>query len=312
MRKIKKAMKKKIKEDSTPGVALGTTIIIIVMALVFGALFVFMYSKDMLFLPSFVEELFGLDEKENELPWDIGALLEIVKSGKDDSPESVVLDVSYESLRDAFLCEKEADGLFLNSRITYYSDGDSVWHNVKYYRHGEKFRAEIFPSDSDSIPSIIKAANEEQIKYTDVASNVSSVIMRADGISSENEAGIPSVDDLLSVVALFPKKEEDNSGLSNISTNDYTPEISDVEDDNSTISDCSLKLVHLGDDNVYYIGYTNSESQIREEYYVLLEYRIIIFSTAKNADGDFIYSYEVTDFSTDSEIYNQDSLYEIS
>lgn len=304
-------MKKKIREDGTQSVALGTAIIVIVMIIFFGSVFGIMYSKNMLFLPSFIEDIFGLNKKSNEVPWDLDSLTEIIKSGKDENPETIVLDVSYDSLVKALLTEKEAEGLYLNSRITYYSDSAPVSHNVEFYRYGEQFRAEIYSKDNLGEPSTLKISDGNKLKFTDTVLNESVTIALAQDINGENEAGIPSVETVIDAVKVFPKNENISSQTSNKFDNVPLPEVLPDSDNSTAISNCTLKLVRLGNDNVYYVAFTNNDTMIREEYYILLEYRTIIFSTTKTLEGEYLYSYEVTKFSTDSKDYSDESLYSI-
>lgn len=284
-------MKRKKNEDGSQSVALGTIIIVLVLVLLFGLAFGFMHSLDMLFVGDFFEDLFGIGGKNNELPWDLGALSEIVQSGKDEEKEGIVLDVTYDVIREALLTESDSEGLHLNSKIRYYDGEEFSELKLSYYRYKDKFRTESFSTIDSEAADMIKVANSGKITLLDVLSGQSVTYPKPAEISSENEAGIPAIIDLLAAIRMFPSEDG--------------PE-------NSPLTDCVLQLVRYGESNVYYVAFTNSKTELREEYYVALDYRIIISSTTKTADGETIYSYEVTSLSTDPAIYSDESLYEIT
>lgn len=298
-------MKKKLNDDSR-GVAVGTAIIIVVMVIVFGTVFYWMWSMDMLFLPSFVEEWIGLDDDSDELPWDLGTLSALVKSGKDADGETVTFDITYENLRSALLAEEPCEGIYLSAKVNYYADGEPSTRRIVYYRDGERFRVELYPierADEMTAPGLetLKVADSDTLFVYDRASGESRLLARDGKISSESEAGIPSVNALLEAVAAFPE-------------NDTT--IADENADSDTaetgnITDTVIKLVRTDEGNVYYIAYTYADLALREEYYVSLDYRMII-SMVSRQNGTAIYSYTMTSFSVDPEDYTDNSLYEMS
>ena len=137
-----------------------------------------------------------------------------------------------------------------------------------------------------------KIADEKTVYLLDYPSGTSTLIPRNDNIVPENEAGIPSVDYLLSVVSEFPKTET-------------------AEGTASYITDTVIKLLQTDSENVYYVSYTDTEHDTTEEYYISLEYRMIISATTKQG-GKTVYSYKTKSFSADPAIYTQDSLYSFS
>ncbi len=296
-------MKKKPKSENH-GILLGTVIIIVVMIIVFGAVFAWMYSMDMLFLPDFVEQLIGSKDDEDELPWDLGALSEIVKSGKNEQGEEISFDVTYESLREALLSEKPEDGAFITAVIQFYDGESPVSQNVTYARDGERFRVqlyEIMPQESTEAPAIksLTIADEKTVYFHDYSSGMSTTLPRNNSFAPENEAGIPSVDYLLDIVAQFPEYDvSDTSG---------EPQ----ETDDTRITDTAIKLLQTEDGNVYYVSYADSELDITEEYYVSLDHRMIISANTKQG-GKTVYSYKTKSFSADPAIYTQASLYTFS
>lgn len=285
-------------------IALGTTIIIIVLVIVFGAAFVWMYSTDMLFLPDFVEQMLGIGDDDDELPWDLGALSEIVKNGKDAEGEALTFEVTYENLLTALLSAEREEGVHLTAEIEYFVDDAPYSRKLIYSRDKNRFRVELFetlPSSStaESIRDTLKIGDENSLYVLDCESGESRVISRDGNIVPENEAGIPSVDALLDVVKTFPSAD----------LGEYVDEADSTEVIN--ITDTVIKLVRTESENVYYISYTYSDLDLTEEYYVSLMHRMIISATAKQG-GKTVYSYNTTSFSADPDEYGRDELYDFS
>ncbi len=296
-------MKNKPKNENH-NIALGTAIIIIVLVIVFGAAFVWMYSMDMLFLPDFIEQMLGIGDDGAELPWDLGALSEIVKNGKDAEGEALTFDVTYENLLTALLSAEREEGVHLTAEMQYFIDDESYSRKLTYTHDEDRFRIELFeilPSSSTAEPlrETLKIGDQSSLYVLDCSSGESRVISRDSDIAPENEAGIPSVDALLDVVKTFPNAEFSES---------------DSEADSEgivNITDSVIKLVRTESENVYYISYTYSDLDLTEEYYVSLMHRMIISATAKQS-GKTVYSYNTTSFSADPDVYGQDELYDFS
>ncbi len=291
-------------KNENHSILLGTVIIIVAMIIVFGGVFAWMYSRDMLFLPEFVEQILGLGKDDNELPWDLGALSEVLRNGKDEQGNTVAFDVTYENLREALLSEEPEKGVFLTAVMQFFDGDTPVWQNVTYSRDGERFRVqlyEIMPQENTESPEIksLTIADEKTVYILDYPSGKSTVIPRNNSIVPENEAGIPSVDYLLSVVSEFPQNVTDE------------PAEKPAEMGASGITDTAIKLLQTEDGKVYYVSYTDTEHDITEEYYISLEYRMIISATTKQG-GKTVYSYKTKSFSADPAIYTQASLYSFS
>ena len=289
-------MKKKPKNENH-NILLGTVIIIVAMIIIFGAVFAWMYSRDMLFLPEFVEQILGLNKDDDEMPWDLGALSEVLKNGKDEQGNTHTFDVTYENLREALLSEEPEKGVFMTAVIQFFDGDTPVSQNVTYARDGERFRVQLYDimqQENAESPAIktLTIADEKTVYLLDYPSGTSTLIPRNDNIVPENEAGIPSVDYLLSVVSEFPKTET-------------------AEGTASYITDTVIKLLQTDSENVYYVSYTDTEHDTTEEYYISLEYRMIISATTKQG-GKTVYSYKTKSFSADPAIYTQDSLYSFS
>lgn len=285
-------MKKKT-NDGTGNIARGTAIIIIAMVIVFGAVFAWMYSMDMLFLPSFVEDLIGKDD--GEPLWDLDALSSLVKSGKDEAGQGVTFDVTYENLRTALLESEPERGICFSANVSYYS-GDAYTRRVDYYRDGERFRIEIYEAKKGDVtpsvsPETVKISDGERMCVIDKASGASSIIAYAKEILPEEEAGIPSVEMLLEALEHFPSTEGEAM--------------------RSDITDTSLKLLRTDSGNVYYAAFTYGDIGLVEEYYVSLEHRIVISMTSTQ-NGALVYSYNVMSVFDEVSSYGADELYDIS
>ncbi len=283
-------MKNKLKGEGA-NVTLGTAIIVIVMVIVFGATFVWMHSVDLLFLPDFIENILGLDDADKEEMWDMSELSEILRSGKKNDTELVTFDVTPENLRAALLHEEPADGIYLSAEVTHYSDGVPSVRKIRYYRDGVRFRTELYVTGDSNTPELLKIADEDSITITDKATGESNTIARGVDIEPENEAMIPSVADLMAALEAFPTHESTS--------------------ESNNVSNCVIKLVETDDGNLYYVSFTYADLGITEEYYVSLDYKVVISMRTYMGDTP-IYSYDIVRMSLDREVYGEDSLYNVS
>ena len=282
--------------DGTGNIVRGTVIIIIAMVIVFGAVFAWMYSMDMLFLPSFIEDLIG---NNDEPSWDLGALSALVKNEKSEDGELLTFEVSYESLLSALLNSERAEGIYISADIKYYSASQEITRRVVYYRNGEKFRIESYAAVPESSTGVgafeaLKISDGNQICFLDNLSGEFSTITYDKKILPEEEAGIPSVDALLLALSEFPLSEG-----------------SAAEPGAMNVANTSLKLIRTELGNVYYVKFTYGDIGLTEEYYVSLEHRAVIGMTSTQ-NGKSVYSYSVNSVSKSTDSYGADELYDIS
>lgn len=278
--------------DGSGNIVRGTVVIIIAMVIVFGAVFAWMYSMDMLFLPSFIEELIGNDDEPS---WDLGALSELVKNGKNENGEMLTFEVSYESLLTALLNSERAEGIYISADINYYSGAEKQTKRVMYYRNGEKFRIEFYGTGRTGAGAFetLEICDGKQLFFLDSLSGESGTVPYNKDILPEEEAGIPSVDALLLALNEFPTSEGVGA----------TPGA-------MSVTDTSLKLIHTELGNVYYVKFTYSDIGLTEEYYVSLEHRAVISMTSTQ-NGKTVYSYGVNSISKTAEAYTSGELYNI-
>ena len=274
-------------EKESRSAALGTVIIVIAMVIIFGAVFAWMYSMDLLFLPDFVENILGFSDRGKD-GGDLGALSEIVKNGKSGDYSEFTFDASYENLRDAFLREPASEGIYICADIGYYKDGEASERRIRFWKNGDMFRSETYAiGDQDKLETL-KIGDAEYLTVIDRQTSEFARIPRGNDILPEFEAGLPSVTSLISDVEAFPARYGD--------------------EENGYISDCSIKMVRNGDANVYLVNFTYSDIGISEEYYVSLEHGTIISCVTKK-DGVPVYSYDVVRISEDPEVWDDDILY---
>ncbi len=284
-------------EKESRSAALGTVIIVIVMAIVFGAVFAWMYSMELLLLPDFVENILGLSDRGNEAGHDPGALSEIVKAGKDEENSNITFDITYENLRDAVLRESAADGIYISADVGYYKNGEASLRRIHFWQDGDRFRSEIYAvGDSDKLETV-KIADAEYVTVIDAPTSESRKIARTADITPENEVGIPSVETLLSAIEAFPEYLNSEESV-------FTAE-------GDTLSKCTVEMVRYEDSNAYLVSFIYAELGLTEEYYVSLEHNIILSCTSKK-DGVPVYSYSVVSVSDDPAIWSDDILYSVA
>ncbi len=290
-------MKKKI-NDGTGNIARGTAIIIVAMVIVFGAVFAWMYSMDMLYLPSFIEDIIG--KGDDELSWDLGALSELVKNGKNERGEAVTFDITYENLRTALLESERVDGIYISADVKYYADDGAFVQKVAYYRDGERFRVEIYEIAAQGagiVPTLktLKVSDGKEICFTDNSTGESQTLIYDPSVLPENEAGIPSVDELLLALAEFPESEGTNAAA----------------EGSEVVRNTTLKLVRTDTGNMYYVAFTYADTGLVEEYYVSALHRAVISMTSTQ-NGKAVYSYSTNTVSVDADAYSSAGLYDIS
>lgn len=297
-------MKNKLRNGSG-NAAVGTAIIVIVMIIVFGATFAWMYSVDLLFLPDFIEDILKLDRNDDTSVFANGELSEIVRTGKNERGEVVTFDDTYENLRAALLSEPASEGIYLSADVCHYADGEPVIRRIRYFRDGERFRAEICAPGDDSVTELLKIADSEQLTVADRAAGELRTVARGTDIVPENEAMIPSVTELLRAVEAFPERE-----AANAEAYGELP-IDETSSDGEELSECDIKLVDTDKGKLYYVSFIYNDIGLKEEYFVSLDYRIII--SANSFIGETpIYSYNIVRVSVDPDDYSEDTLYTVS
>ncbi len=267
----------------------GTALILLVIAVIFGAIFVFMYSVGLMVLPQWLANFFGLSNpgEDEATPWDTGELYSMLREGEPESDENLVsFELDYENIRLALLSEPEPLGSFREAKISYYSDGEASSHSVRLYTRGEEFRVERYEGTTSSRRTMLAVADADAVTVVDGSSGDRRTLARAEGISAEEEAGFPSVEGLLAKVAEFPSEEGGDSRY----------------------EDCELKMLEQDGTNVYFVAFTDTKFDLREEYFMSLEHRVII-SQRTLADDELVYSFETVAFSVEQSRYGDERLY---
>lgn len=306
-------MKKKIDKDSR-GIFIGTAVIVAAMIVVFGAVFVWMYSVDLLFLPDFVENIFGIGG-DGDAVYTQDELSGIVAPKREDDGDTAVFDITYENLRAALVSKKPPEGYYLSADIGYYGDSGVSAHRIRVWRDGDRFRTESYADSTTEHPRLLCIGDAESILVNDMQGGDVRILPRGDFLP-ENEIGIPSVDELLGTVASFPEILAPDAGetVSGTDTAAHTDETdvteapAAVNEENTEFTDCELSLIRTDSGNVYLIAFTHAGLGIREEYYVALENRSVI-SHVTYANGNPVYSYTQIRYSENPDDYSEDSLY---
>ena len=309
---------KKDKKERTPGSLAGIIIsIIVIIAILFGV-FAWMYSVDLLFLPDFVEDFLGLSDDDSAVEWNMGELQSAVKNGKSEQGTVVSYEATYNNVIKAFLDTERPEGEYAESYVTYHTDSGTNTRRVCIYRYGDSYRAEQYGFGNEASPEVVTVKNGNSVSRLDCRSGEITKLPYVEGISFENDVGIPSVDDVMRAVEKFPENREDvfenddeaQSGAGedeSKSPSASTFALSDPEE----ITDCDIKLVRYYDENVYYICFVWADTGIKEEYYLSLDYRTVVGMYAEK-DGGRFFSYEVKRLSFDSETYRSTSRYVLS
>lgn len=305
-------MKKRDADAYNHSPAVGTALIVILLLIIFGGMLFWMYSVKLLILPESVSELLGLGDKGNDdsLPWDTGELSGAVKSGKSGEKVEMTFDITYENLRSALLSEIEPEGFYQQFRVCYYNNGTESPGRVILQRYGEKFRVEKYSRDTSSALEMLIIADETTMFYREGEYGEERSIPRGDYVTPESEAGLPSVDRLLAIIAEIPDPlkvmEETETADESISMEESVSTMKSAV--LSRYSDCVLTMLRTDDGIVYYVSLNDNELGLREEYYISLEYRVIINHRTLSGDKA-IYSCETISFSASPDSYANESDY---
>ena len=272
-------------------IVLGTMIIVIVMMILSGAALWWMNKNDMLFLPDFLENLLGLDKNPDAETWNFDELQSVVRDRKLSDDAGMRFDLTYENLRSSLLTQPREDGVYVSARISYYKNDGERARRVIYRRDGERFVISQYGDDEMKRLVTTKIGADGFLHIRDEATGAVTKLPTGDKFSPEYEAGIPSIAELLAIVARFPA-EAGGSG-------------------DETVTDCELMLLETTDGTVYYIAYTDKTLGLHEEFYVALEEQIIISAVTTKGDAK-IYSYETVTYLTEPEHYADDRYYRFS
>ncbi|MBE6613430.1 MAG: hypothetical protein E7632_13175 [Ruminococcaceae bacterium] len=297
-------MKKKLIAEDNRKQAIGTAIILLVVFIFTGLVMYWMYTVDLLRVPDWAAKLFGIGGPgAGDLPWDLGELSEIVDNGKSPDDATLTLDLTYENLVGAFLTEEQAEGIYVNARVSYYDDGEEVPHRVIYRRRGDEFRAEIYETNSTAKLDTLKIRSGSSMYVRDAESGkFRSMPFNPTEFSPEHEAGIPSVAEILAAVENFPMPDVTGA------VDDSTETIPEAPED---YTDCQLSMITTDEGSVYYVEFTYADLGIREEYYISLDYGIVL-SAKTVSRGQPVYAYETLSFSLDAANWDKDSFYSVT
>ncbi len=291
-------MKKKRFDDVTRAQAIGTAVILIVVLLLVFLVLYWMYSVKLLILPEPIAKLLGLWEDEGgEMPWDLGELTDMVRDERHPDVTTVSLDLTYENLLAAFLSEKQAEGIYINGKVSYFDDGKAVDRRVTLRRKGSCFNATIYKNNNSPLVDTIKISDGSVLFINDVTNSESRKIPLGD-FTYEAETGIPSIAQVIEAVEAFPT--EDKAQIDGDEQN--------VNEAVSLYTDCELKLLKTAEGSVYFVKFTDSELGISEEYLVSLEHAVVL-SANTVVDGEQIYSFRMQSFSVEPHLWEADELY---
>ncbi len=263
----------------------GTIVILAAALLVFGLLMGWMYSVGMIELPGFLTRMFGLGREDlpDDLPWNAEELAGIIRRGETSEGEMLSWDVTYENLRGALLTADDPENLYLSAEVTRYDTLNAAaaqenTRRVLMRKSGSRFRVELYSDDSFAKRTALMVSDGFQTAYLDDLTGEKKVYPRANDFSPETEAGIPSVEGLLDILAqVFPVSQDESPA--------------------EGYADCTLTLLDTEDGYVYYIAYLDESLGFFDEYFLSLENRLILYA-ASSVGGRPIYSYEVSGVST--------------
>ena len=302
--------------------AVGTVLILLVLFVIFGGLLFWMYSVKLLVIPERVASLLGIDNggSDETVQWDPGELSGIIMNGRPEEVEGVSFELTFANLREALLTEPVSDGFRQIVRVSRAPESqNSRPERIVICRSGENTRIERYEtlsgSDKERRTELI-IVGKYSVYRLDELSGESRSLPRGDLISPENEAGLPSVQTLMSIVAGF--EDADELPESGEAETDAPDEIASESVNAESSSDVTMKERYTGGElkmlrtdygNVYYVSFTDELIGTREEYWISLRYSVVLSHKTWYGD-ELLYSCETLDFSIDPGVWDKTSLYE--
>lgn len=267
---------------------IGTTIIAIVLLIIFGGLLFGMYSVRLIVLPESISQLLGLgqahtDDETSDL---VDELDGAVRGQAPNEVVEVVFEVDLETLLQAFLDEPRPEGVYIEAEFAYHETNSGILStqspqsqseseaerqqketfsaafepvigaSARFVRDGNRFRAEIFESGKTKLLMI---GDGTTVFFRDNVTGESRSLPQSGDFSPENEIGFPSVDALFDVIYSF-----ETDIFSDNNTSDSTElESQDVKNEQNSESSVNSDASESSSDNDNLETYNDRFNKLR-------------------------------------------------
>ena len=298
----------------------GTALILFFLLILFSGMLLWMYSVRLLTIPAGLAGLLGIDQNSRDTGTSDSAdgLAGMIITDRTADEEPIGFELNYANLRKAILDEPELPG-YRQELLVRYGQSDSPV-SVTLNRAGEKARIEVFETAAGGEKERVQLIIYDTTVYIlDDRTGESRSIPRAGTVSPESTAGLPSVNELLSVLEMFvPAESADTEPIGTESagaetTGDPDQPIEPLaaafsENTSSRFGEPELVMTQTEAGNVYFAAYSDNQLGTREEYVISLENNVVLSQSVWHSD-ELLYSCETVSFSTDPAVWNEDGLY---
>ena len=303
----------------------GTVLILFLLLVVFSGMLLWMYSVRLVSIPAGIAGLLGIDQdsRDTETSVDANGLSGMIMTDRPGDGDSIGFELNYSNLRKALLDEPELPGYFQEMLVRYGQSDQPV--SVTLSRSGGKTRVEVCETSAGGEKERVQLMIYDTTVYIlDDRTGESRSVPRADSVSPESAAGLPSIDGLLAVLDSFapPEADEtlptDTEPVESKPIETGTPEETDQsveplaaafsEKTDARFGEPELTMTQTEAGNVYFASFSDNYLGTREEYVISLEHNVVLSQSVWHG-GELLYSCETVSFSTDPSVWNADGLY---
>ncbi len=250
--------------------------IIAAAVLVFTVFVVLMYEFELIELPDFVSNLLGQPGKDTVqvIPGDDGSIYDALMQRETVPGISVTRNINAADAAVFFTELQPSDEYSVFNRVTLYAGNKSLVYRNKIWRQGIRYRIETYDNHDALLKTII--CDGENVYITDRTGEEETrrVFPVSDGFTLEQQAGMPSVEDIRVLLA--------GSG-------GETPETVRI------IDNISVSLVRTAENSVYHVEYDYMNLLLHEQLYISLENGFVVHAETRETSGNLTYSLD-TDF----------------
>lgn len=254
----------------------GTALILFLLLVMFCGMLFWMYSVKLLTIPAGLAGLLGIDQddRDSETSFDAGGLAGMISSERPEDGKMLSFSTDYANLRQAILDEPAVDGYRQEFAVSY--SQSAVPTDIVLIRSGDKARVEVWQDAGTRSKLMIF---DGTVYLLDDDTGESRSIPRAENVSPESMAGVPSVAKLLEEIEKYlPAVEEtvETDAETTVESDDEPLAPLMMQNSENEIGECVIELRSTDAGNVYYVGFSDPDAGTREEYYLSLEYNVVL------------------------------------
>lgn len=251
-------------------------VIFIIAFLVLAAAFtvILMFRFGLIKPPDFLSALLGEDGEDIKevIPGDDGVIYDALMNRETTEGITVTRNINAADAAVFFTELRPAGEYSLFNRVTLYADNRSITYINKIWRQDQRYRIETYDIKEVPIKTVICDGEYVYVTYHNDSDGES--VFPASGFTLEQQAGMPSVDDILKRLT---EKEREKTDV-----------IQDIEN-------ISVSLIQTRENSLYHVEYDYLYLLLHEQLYISIENGFVVRAETRETSGILTYSLE-TDF----------------